>query len=67
MRLKLKLKEKYRMTTERSEAPVILGRYAGFISRAAAYMIDQAIVFGIAFVIMVVIQYFLNLFFVDFI
>lgn len=53
------------MTTEKTEAPVILGRYAGFFSRTAAYAIDQAIIFGIAFVLIVVIQYFLNLFLVD--
>jgi len=51
------------MTTERTEAQVILGRYAGFFSRAAAFAIDQAIVFGITFVFMLVIQYFLNLFY----
>jgi uncharacterized RDD family membrane protein YckC len=53
------------MPTEKAPPPVILGRYAGFISRAAAYAIDRAIVFGIAFIIMVVIQYFLNLFLIE--
>jgi len=53
------------MPNEKAPPPVILGRYAGFFSRAAAYAIDRAIIFGIAFVIMVVIQYFLNLFLID--
>ena len=53
------------MMTEDISQPVILGRYAGFFSRAAAYAIDRAIVFGIAFVIMAVAQYFLNLFMID--
>jgi len=53
------------MLTEKAPPPVILGRYAGFFSRAAAYAIDRAIIFGIAFVIMVVIQYFLNLFLIE--
>jgi uncharacterized RDD family membrane protein YckC len=53
------------MSTEKAPPPVILGRYAGFFSRAAAYVLDRAITFGIAFVIMLVIDYFLRLFGVD--
>jgi uncharacterized RDD family membrane protein YckC len=53
------------MSTEKTPPPVILGRYAGFFSRAAAYVLDRAIAFGIAFVIMVVIDYFLRLLGVD--
>ncbi len=49
------------MPTQNSAPPVILGRYAGFFSRGAAFTIDQAITFGIAFVIMVMIRYFFNL------
>ena len=53
------------MSTEQTPPPVILGRYAGFFSRAAAYGLDRLISFGIAFVIMLVIEFFLNLFGVD--
>jgi uncharacterized RDD family membrane protein YckC len=53
------------MSTEKAPQPVILGRYAGFFSRAAAYALDRIITFGIAFVIMVVIEYFLRLFGID--
>ena len=53
------------MTSEKGATPVILGRYAGFFTRAAAYAIDRAIIFGIAFVIMVVVQYFLSLLLID--
>ena len=53
------------MPTEKTPTPVILGRYAGFFSRGAAYALDRLITFGIAFVIMLVIQYFLRLFRVD--
>ena len=53
------------MSTEQTPPPIILGRYAGFFSRAAAFVLDRIIAFGIAFVIMLVIQYFLNLFRVD--
>lgn len=53
------------MASKNDATPVILGRYAGFFTRAAAYSIDQAIIFGITFVIMVVVQYFLNLFLID--
>ena len=49
------------MSTEKGPPPVILGRYAGFFSRAAAYILDRLIVFGIAFVILAVIEYFLRL------
>ena len=53
------------MTNENPASPVILGRYAGFFSRAAAYIIDQVIIFAIVFVIMLVIDYFLSLFRID--
>ena len=53
------------MPTEKTPTPVILGRYAGFFSRGAAYALDRLITFGIAFVIMAVIDYFLRLFQVD--
>ena len=53
------------MSTETAPPPVILGRYAGFVTRAAAYALDRLIVFGIAFVIMMVIDYFLRLFGAD--
>ena len=53
------------MTSETGAMPVILGRYAGFFTRAAAYAIDRFIVYGIAFVILIVIQYFLNLLLID--
>jgi uncharacterized RDD family membrane protein YckC len=53
------------MSTEKAPSPIILGRYAGFFSRAAAYALDRLIVFGIAFVILVVINYFLGLLGVD--
>ena len=53
------------MSTDKAPPPVILGRYAGFFSRAAAYALDRIIAFGIAFLIMVVIDYFLRLFRVD--
>ncbi|MGD9047676.1 MAG: RDD family protein [Anaerolineae bacterium] len=45
--------------------PLILGRYAGFFSRAAAYLLDRAITAGIAFGILVVIDYFFRLFGLD--
>lgn len=53
------------MSTEKTPTPVILGRYAGFFSRGAAYALDRLITFGIVFVIMLVIDYFLSLFEVD--
>jgi uncharacterized RDD family membrane protein YckC len=53
------------MSTEKAPPPVILGRYAGFFSRSAAFVLDRIIAFGIAFVILLVIQYFLNLFRID--
>jgi uncharacterized RDD family membrane protein YckC len=53
------------MPTEKGTTPVILGRYAGFFSRSAAFVLDRLIAFGIAFVIMLVIDYFLRLFRVD--
>ena len=53
------------MSTEKAPPPVILGRYAGFFSRSAAFVLDRIIAFGIVFVIMLVIQYFLDLFRID--
>ena len=53
------------MTTENPASPIILGRYAGFFSRAAAYVVDRAIVFAITLIIMLVINYFLSLFKLD--
>jgi uncharacterized RDD family membrane protein YckC len=53
------------MSTEKAKPPVILGRYAGFFSRSTAFLLDRLIAFGIAFVIMLVIEYFLRLFRVD--
>ncbi len=50
------------MSTEKTPPSVILGRYAGFFSRGAAYVLDRTITFGIAFVVFVVIDYFVNLF-----
>ena len=53
------------MTTENPAQPVILGRYAGFFSRAAAYFVDRLIVFAITLIIMLVINYLLSLFKLD--
>ena len=53
------------MSTENPAPPVILGRYAGFFSRAAAYVVDRLIVFAIVFVIMLVVNYFISLFRID--
>ena len=54
------------MSTEKTPPPpVILGRYAGFFSRGAAFLLDRAFAFGIAFVIMVVIDYLLRFFRID--
>ena len=53
------------MPTEETQPPVILGRYAGFFSRAAAYVLDRAIVFGISFLITMAIDYLLGLFHLD--
>ena len=53
------------MTTDKTSTPIILARYAGFFSRGAAYALDRLITFGIAFVIMLVLDYFLSLFRVD--
>jgi uncharacterized RDD family membrane protein YckC len=50
------------MPTENVHTPVILGRYAGFFSRWAAFVLDRFIAFGIAFVILLVLDYFANLF-----
>ena len=53
------------MSTEKTPPPIILGRYAGFFSRGAAYLLDRLIAAGISFVILLVIDYFLSLFRVD--
>jgi uncharacterized RDD family membrane protein YckC len=47
------------------QPPVVLGRYAGFFSRGAAYALDRLISSGITFVILMVIDFFLSLFQVD--
>ena len=47
------------MSTDKTPRPVILGRYAGFFSRAAAYALDRAITYGIAFLIILVVDYIL--------
>jgi uncharacterized RDD family membrane protein YckC len=49
------------MTTEKEAPPIILGRYAGFFSRGAAYVVDRFVVFGITFVILAVFDFFANL------
>ena len=53
------------MMTENAPPPVILGRYAGFFSRSAAYLLDRAIISGITFAILAVIQYLITLFEID--
>jgi uncharacterized RDD family membrane protein YckC len=53
------------MSTEETQPPVILGRYAGFFSRAAAYVLDRGIVLGISFLITMAIDYLLSLFHLD--
>jgi len=54
------------MTTHEDLAPpVILGRYAGFVSRAAAYSVDRLIIYAIVFVIMLVLNFILSLLRVD--
>ncbi|NIV28846.1 MAG: hypothetical protein GWN58_04820 [Anaerolineae bacterium] len=53
------------MPTDKPQPPVILGRYAGFFSRGAAYVLDRAICFGISFVLTLVINYLLSLFRLD--
>jgi uncharacterized RDD family membrane protein YckC len=53
------------MSAEETKQPVILGRYAGFFSRAAAYVLDRLICSSIAFVILMVIDYVLGLFAAD--
>jgi uncharacterized RDD family membrane protein YckC len=53
------------MSTDNPPPPVILGRYAGFFSRGAAFVLDRIIVFGIAFLILQVVAYFLRLFRLD--
>ena len=50
------------MPAKKVPHPVILGRYAGFFSRSAAYALDRLIAFGISFVILLVIQYLIELF-----
>ena len=47
------------MSTDKTPRPVILGRYAGFFSRAAAYALDRAITYGIAFLIILLVDYIL--------
>jgi uncharacterized RDD family membrane protein YckC len=49
------------MMTEKPLQPVILGRYAGFFSRAAAYAIDRVVILGISFVIITAINFLLDL------
>jgi uncharacterized RDD family membrane protein YckC len=49
------------MTSEQSAPPVILGRYAGFFSRGAAWVIDQAIISTISTVLLAIIDFFLGL------
>ena len=49
------------MSTDKTPPPVILGRYAGFFSRAAAYALDRLITFGIASAIVIAIDYVLNI------
>jgi uncharacterized RDD family membrane protein YckC len=53
------------MSTDELRSPVILGRYAGFFSRGAAFVLDRAICFGISFVLMLVVDYLLSLFRLD--
>ena len=53
------------MPTEKIQEPVILGRYAGFFSRAAAYVLDRLICSSIAFLILMVIDYVLGFFAFD--
>lgn len=53
------------MPTEQTPQPVILGRYAGFFSRAAAYVLDRAIVYGISFLVMMALDYLFSLFHLD--
>jgi uncharacterized RDD family membrane protein YckC len=53
------------MSTEKTPPPIILGRYAGFFSRGAAYLLDRLIAAGISFVILLVIDYFLSLLRID--
>jgi uncharacterized RDD family membrane protein YckC len=49
------------MRRRKDSGPTILGRYAGFFSRLVAFVLDRLIAFGIAFVIVFVIQHFANL------
>ena len=53
------------MPTEQAPQPVILGRYAGFFSRAAAYVLDRAIVSGISFLVTMAIDYVFSFFHLD--
>ena len=53
------------MPTEQTPQPVILGRYAGFFSRAAAYVLDRAIVYGISFLVTMALDYLISLFHLD--
>jgi uncharacterized RDD family membrane protein YckC len=49
------------MTSDKASMPVILGRYAGFVSRGAAYLIDRAIIYGLSTGVLIVINFFLDL------
>jgi uncharacterized RDD family membrane protein YckC len=53
------------MTNKEAPYPVILGRYAGFFSRGAAWVIDRAIIFGITTVVLLIIDFFFGLFGID--
>ena len=53
------------MPTEQTPQPVILGRYAGFFSRGAAYLLDRAIIVGISFLVTMAIDFVLGLFRID--
>ena len=53
------------MSTDQLRPPVILGRYAGFFSRGAAFALDRIICFGISFILMLVVDYLLSLFRLD--
>ena len=49
------------MDDRHAEIPVILGRYAGVFSRLVAFLLDRLIAFGIAFLLLLVVQYFATL------
>jgi uncharacterized RDD family membrane protein YckC len=50
------------MSDDQAAQPVILGRYAGFVTRLAAFLIDRAIIAAITGGVMWVFQAILNLF-----